>query len=447
MPGKTDIYNLGEKGVNLVRSPIHKQDGELTTAQNAQIIPYNAQRAIAKRRGMYLINVTTAAAGAVLNLFRVALSDPDSSDVDPAPTSAALVFYLPYNGVFASSHKFPASAPDLTSASWASFQDEFRNAGYPGEPNRLFRLPSTGSIVWHPSIANGRRWYKYDASDDTTASGFTLPATGPNGTAAGQAAGYCTDGTNIYVSVIYGGAGTPVVVYMSDPAGNVTQVGEYFSFNSVGAGKIRDDYAGVSICWWNGRLWTVGVNTYDYATFEATVFSIDPATESAWTLEMHDADASDEYGGYYPTIADGGDVLVGCWFSYSVSPLKHQVWTRTTGGTWTKTIKENVATNSSYSYNTMRAIYGTGSTVFLRDAYRLMLSTNSAGSYVQIGTYSTWTYHTDIIVSDGKLYFGTWALTTPWSYAVNEVTTAGVVTEITSTSVSTSLRAFLLGEV
>lgn len=447
MPGKVDIYNLGEKGVNLVRSPIHKQDGELTTAQNAQIIPYHAQRAIAKRRGMYLINVTTAAAGAILNLFRVSLTDPDSTDVDPTPATGELLLYIPWSNVFPTFHKFPPDTPDLTSASWINITENFRNAGYPGEQNRIFRLPSTGSIVWYPSGATGRAWEQYDADTDTTASGFTLPANGPNGSASGQAGAYCTDGTNIYVSVVYGGTGTPTVVYKCEQDGTVTQVGEYFKVSGATTGAILDDYAGVSLCWWNGRLWTVGVDTNSYATFEATVYSIDPGSESAWTLDMHDADATDEYGSYYPTVGDGGDVLVGCWFSYNISPLKHQVWTRTTGGTWAKKIKENVSTSASYSYNTMRAIYGTGSTVFARDAYRLIRSTNSLTDYEQVGTYSTWTYHTDIVPIGAKLYYATWALTSPWSYTVNEISTAGATTELTSKSVTTAIRAFLLGEV
>lgn len=447
MPGKTDIYNLGEKGVNRVKSPVHLADGELTTAQNAQIIPYNAQKALAKRRGMTLLNVTTAAAGAILNFFRVSLVDPAPTDVDPTPSTASLLFYIPYSVSFSTFHKFPPDTPDLTSASWIDITEEFRNPGYPSEQNRIFRLPSTGSVVWYPSIANGRTWEQYDATTDSTASAFSLPATGPNGSSVGSITSYCTDGSNIYVSVLYGGTGTPTAVYKCTQAGVVTQVGEWFRVSGTGAGSIRDDYAGGSTCWWNGRLWTVGVNTNDYATFEATVYSIDPATESAWTLDYHDADVTDEYGNFYPTVGNGGDVLVGCWFSFNISPLKHQIWTRTTGGTWAKRIKENVATNSNYTLNTMRCVYGTGSVVFLRDAYRLLHSADGLITNTQVGTYSTWTYHTDVVPIATKLYLGTWTLASPWRYGVTEVTTAGGATEITTKSVSTSLRSFLLGEV
>jgi hypothetical protein len=455
MPGKVDIYNLGEKGVNLVRSPIHKQDGELTTAQNAQVIPYHAQRAIAKRKGMYLINVTTAAAGAVLNLFRVSLTDPDSTDIDPVPSPDNLLFYIPWNNAFKTFHKFPPDTPDLTSASWLNITEQFENYGAPFEQYLIFRLPSTGSVVWYPATERGRVWEQYDADTDTTASGFELPDAGSNGSsldAHGWIQSYCTDGVSIYVAAEYGAPFAPTAVYKCDQDGTVTLVGQEFCYaGGIGSGsvpRIDADFAGKALTFWNGRLWTVGVNTDDYATFEAVAYSIDPSSESVWTLDWHEDDGAEDFGTYFPTVAGWGDYLYACFFSFT-TPLKLKIFRRSTSGTWTKMLDEAVDTGLSfYDYTVPRAIYGTGSTVLIASPYRQLWSTDGMGSFTTVSTNSTWRYYTDVIEAAGKLYYATWELTSPWSYHVYELTTSGTSSEVTSKSVSgTSLRALLFGEV
>jgi|PlaIllAssembly_1097288.scaffolds.fasta_scaffold00908_3 hypothetical protein len=455
MPGKADIYNLGEKGVNRVKSPVHLVDGELTTAQNAQIIPYHGQRALAKRRGMTLLNATTAAAGAIMNFFRVSLVDPDPTDVDPVPSPDALMLYIPWNTVFRTYHKFPPDTPDLTSASWLNISEQFENYGLPGEQNLIFRLPSTGSVVWYPATERGGTWEQYDANTDTTASGFTLPSTGSNGSVLethGWIRSYCTDGTNIYVSADYGGTFAPVAVYKCEQDGTVTLVGQEFSYaGGTGPGgipRIDADHAGEIITWWNGRLWTVGIDTDNYATFEMVVYSIDPATESVWTLDHHEAN-TDEYGTYVPSVNGAGDYLYACFFTYNLGvPRRHVIFSRSTGGTWTKRIEENISTSLPYyDYTIMRAIYGSGSTVLLTDPYRQLWSTDALATWTTASTNSTWRYYTDVLECAGKLYYATWELSSPWTYRVHELSTAGVSSEVTSKSVSTSLRALLLGEV
>jgi hypothetical protein len=50
------VYTLGNLGINRVKSPIHVQDGELLSAQNATVRPIQGQQALAKRDGMVVIN-------------------------------------------------------------------------------------------------------------------------------------------------------------------------------------------------------------------------------------------------------------------------------------------------------------------------------------------------------------------------------------------------------
>lgn len=81
MPGKIDIYNLGQVGVDLVDSPVHKRDGALISAQNAAHRQEEAEGGLTKRAGMDLLNAI-AAAGAVNAMFVVRLTDPLPGDAD-----------------------------------------------------------------------------------------------------------------------------------------------------------------------------------------------------------------------------------------------------------------------------------------------------------------------------------------------------------------------------
>lgn len=75
MPGKLDVYNLAEVGVNTVDSPIHLTDGALTKAQNAATTPEDADGGLMKRPGLAKVN-SLAAAGAILRIWCVPFTDP-----------------------------------------------------------------------------------------------------------------------------------------------------------------------------------------------------------------------------------------------------------------------------------------------------------------------------------------------------------------------------------
>ncbi len=75
MPGKQNVYNLGEQGVDVVESPVHVAEGALLNAQNAQLAPIELEGGIRKRNGMSKFNAI-AAAGVILSGFNVSLVDP-----------------------------------------------------------------------------------------------------------------------------------------------------------------------------------------------------------------------------------------------------------------------------------------------------------------------------------------------------------------------------------
>lgn len=74
---KLNVYNLGEQGVNLSKSPLHIEDGELVNAQNAEFYLDEGIGAIRKRLGLQRLN-TSALAGAVYGVAGIPLPAPGS---------------------------------------------------------------------------------------------------------------------------------------------------------------------------------------------------------------------------------------------------------------------------------------------------------------------------------------------------------------------------------
>ena len=80
MGAKLDIYNLGEQGINVAKSPIHLADGELVHAQNAEFFIEQGRGALRKRPGLQVHN-TTALAGRVNGMIGVPLPAPGSGSL------------------------------------------------------------------------------------------------------------------------------------------------------------------------------------------------------------------------------------------------------------------------------------------------------------------------------------------------------------------------------
>lgn len=66
MPGKLNIFNLGDLGVRLTDSPIHAPDGAFLSAQNVQVSQVMGEHAIRKRAGMAKITGSAMAGGSIL---------------------------------------------------------------------------------------------------------------------------------------------------------------------------------------------------------------------------------------------------------------------------------------------------------------------------------------------------------------------------------------------
>lgn len=74
MGGKISVYNLGQLGVDVVKSPVHIDDGAFTKAQNAQVDSTQGVGGIRRRDGMGKLNAV-ALAGAIRGLIGLPLPD------------------------------------------------------------------------------------------------------------------------------------------------------------------------------------------------------------------------------------------------------------------------------------------------------------------------------------------------------------------------------------
>lgn len=75
MGGKLNVYNLGEKGVVITKSPLHHEDGEFLSTQNGEFYVEQGKGALRKRPGLQRFN-TEVLAAAVKGVIGVPLPGP-----------------------------------------------------------------------------------------------------------------------------------------------------------------------------------------------------------------------------------------------------------------------------------------------------------------------------------------------------------------------------------
>jgi len=177
MPGKINVFNLGAKGVNVVKSPVHLDDGELTSAQNIQIDAVKSLGGIRKRDGAVRLNgtVMTGSGKGIINL--------------PLPDRSTYVrrFFVPYD--------YGAGAVG-SNTFWTSTDGSTWTAGTRGVvPQQNNDVSSFGfvSVATRICVHRNRMYYPghtageihaYDGDADTDYKLVTLPrnprdSTGP----------------------------------------------------------------------------------------------------------------------------------------------------------------------------------------------------------------------------------------------------------------------------
>lgn len=162
MPGKLDVYNLGERGVVLVKSPVHEDDGDLILAQNATPDPAGLEGGIRKRDGMTKLNAV-AMTGSIEGAASIPLPAPgtrtyyvgqqEMSGVQPSDT-----WYSSLGGITWAGR----STPSLPAAIW--IMDVGGTAGHGAAISFRRRFFYSGYIIVGSESAVIRVW---DGATDT----------------------------------------------------------------------------------------------------------------------------------------------------------------------------------------------------------------------------------------------------------------------------------------
>lgn len=184
---KTDVYTLGQFGVNRVKSPIHVQDGELLNAQNATVTLNKGQLALTKRGGMALINETPAN-GTLLQIINIpkrglgdggsevcSVTTPDDTWVAGAwsPTLGLFAVVADSGSVMTSpdgttwTGRTSPSATDWRDIIWDSVHAQFVAVGGPSLTAASQVMTSSNGITWtNRTAAADRTWEGVTYSPD-----------------------------------------------------------------------------------------------------------------------------------------------------------------------------------------------------------------------------------------------------------------------------------------
>ncbi len=335
MPGKINVYNWGQLGVDLVKSPLHLQDGAWTSLQNGEFPPVEGQGGIKKRGSLRNLN-STALAGPVQALalapfafptgtqgLMVALNQTETNGWNVSTDGAA------YTGLttatiqrFASLNKLPPTV-DASFISPGQRASRYkRSMYYPGDN--------------YTQATSAPNWMYYDGVSNIEV--LRIPT---NAKSAGLVPFWIADtwaANNLIYLAIYD-PWDPVVdagatmhrgrILQFDPTtGVVTQVGNAF-------GPTPDNEMGFPFCLTSylGYLWAGTYNINNNPTTQGGMYRLQPGVDTVWTLD-HSPGAGE---GYYMAACQYKGNLYAALDSSGAS-IEAKIEKRTAAGVWTDSL-------------------------------------------------------------------------------------------------------------
>lgn len=335
--GSISVYNLGSKGVNVDKSPIHLEDGELIQAQNAVSDDNTAgEGGLVNRLGLTKHN-TSAGAGSVLGGIGVPLGPDFAASIDTATIYFSLghsngsgqnVWYSgTVNGTFLSA--------TITSAI-ADWRDESTKLQV-NLANNIGRT-ITGTFL------GGKLYY---AANDYT-SGTTSPTIRVfNGTTDSELC-KVLPATTRGISKMFSDHGEMYIMTDDSGSSDVDWVGRVFRLEADPPGHLiiigtalATGYYPASIATYNDLIFVgTGRSTN---TNEARVYRINPLDETVWTLD--ETLPNDRY--VVRALASFRGLLYSASASSGAGGTQGQIRQRSLAGVWS-VVDSTAAAGGSY---------------------------------------------------------------------------------------------------
>jgi hypothetical protein len=386
--GVENVYGLGSEGVNVVDSPIHLKNGEVTQAQNAAFPTDKGQGGLGMRGGLARIN-SVAMGGSVAGVVNVPLPNPGSitrsyklalmtADADTWATST--------DGTTFTEGTTPALAAAIDKNPFAStFMGQRacsfnRKLYYPGNDYTLY--PAVGATAPYVRVWDGV----------TDRELFRIPFN-PAAGAATQA--YClldsvVHNSRMYWSVYDPGGAAPDLggrVFGFDPdTGLLEQIGNAF-------GNAADECAGgtpICLCSYNGYLLA---GTYGSAGIgPGRIWKIKPGEEETWTQVYVDAT------GYILSMAAyDGELYFGTQGGGGVNAFVRKFTNFLTGA----------VANSDTGATFVGGAYYAALVVFDGDLYATFRDSGGGGTeLIRKFDGSAWSTDRDVVASDALRHVG-----------------------------------------
>lgn len=383
MGSQLSVYNLGERGVSLVASSVHTEDGDLLSSQNALPDPNSTDGGLSKRGGLARLN-SVALAGEPQNFIGV-----------PLPLTLTKRLYAALDAAGATNWR---TSTDGTT--WA-------NATSPQKAQRVLHVTDAGhdatfGIPNRIAAFNRKLYYPIDNYVTYPTANHTPPVINvwdgtndidfvrvPRNTAEGATSNACMVGDMIihdnklcFTTNDSGwAAGDYSRVFQMDPLTNVLkQVGPFFK---DGTGGVKGE--AFTLCSFQGRLWMGTSGGFGGASATGQLYSINAGNQSTWTLEHAFVE------GWVQSMAVyNGKLYVGVTNSVATGTHSPTVYVRDAAGTYTTSEVGPGGTSIGTSWYGALTVYGSSLYAVYFD--------NEASSRAEIRKFdgTTWTLDYDI---------------------------------------------------
>jgi hypothetical protein len=282
--GKLDIYNIGKGGVNNTKSPLHLEDTELVSCQNAEPNLEGREGGLRKRGGFEVVNASALNSGASIHgLVNLPLLTTFTYTLFAQildPSSATGTWYTSADG----STWTPVSVPQRA-ATWVS--GSFPNVNYfnPRIVNVKNSLiyPGDDYVVWNGANYTDPTLRAYiDGATDVKLTDINIGAEGTAGSSPYALTDMVVVNGKLYFGVYEQSTATNGgrVLSMDLSTGIIKQVGNQFGGGSTAVS------GGIpwTLCSYRGQLYC-GLHGISGAS-SGKVVRINPDADSTWTTDV-----------------------------------------------------------------------------------------------------------------------------------------------------------------